>query len=138
MRISDWSSDVCSSDLKLSLLPSGIVRGTPSVIGNGVVLDPWALKAEVEKLRAQGVEITPDRLMIAENCALILPFHRDLDALREDASGAGKNGTTRRGIGPAYEDQVGRRAIRPVDHAHLDALDAPLDCLTAHHEALQS
>src|SRR3546814_21053054 len=103
MRISDWSSDVCSSDLradvvvrfqgghnaghtlvvgdttyKLSLLPSGIVRGTPSVIGNGVVLDPWALKAEVEKLRAQGVEITPDRLMIATNCALILPFPRDL------------------------------------------------------------
>src|SRR3546814_973857 len=77
-----------------------------SVIGNGVVLEPWALRAEVEKLRAQGVEITPDRLMIADNCALILPFHRDLDALREDASGAGKIGTTRRGIGPAYEDKV--------------------------------
>ncbi|RIA43835.1 adenylosuccinate synthetase [Hephaestia caeni] len=123
---------------KLSLLPSGIVRGTPSVIGNGVVLDPWALKAEVEKLRAQGVEITPDRLMIADNCALILPFHRDLDALREDASGAGKIGTTRRGIGPAYEDKVGRRAIRLCDLAHLDDLDAQLDRLTAHHDALRA
>ena len=83
---------------KLSLLPSGIVRGTPSVIGNGVVLDPWALKAEVARLREQGVEVTPDTLMIADNCALILPFHRDLDGLREDASGAGKIGTTRRDI----------------------------------------
>ncbi|CAN5416562.1 adenylosuccinate synthase [soil metagenome] len=123
---------------KLSLLPSGIVRGTPSVIGNGVVLDPWALKAEVEKLRDQGVTITPDTLMVADNCALILPFHRDLDALREDASGAGKIGTTRRGIGPAYEDKVGRRAIRVCDLAHLDALDAQLDRLTAHHDALRA
>src|SRR5690242_15099668 len=123
---------------KLSLLPSGIVRGTPSVIGNGVVLDPWALKAEVEKLRGQGVTITPDTLMIADNCALILPFHRDLDALREDASGAGKIGTTRRGIGPAYEDKVGRRAIRLCDLAHLDDLDAQLDRLTAHHDALRA
>src|SRR3546814_17001350 len=102
-----------------------------SVIGNGVVLEPWALRAEVEKLRAQGVEITPDRLMIADNCALILPFHRDLDALREDASGAGKIGTTRRGIGPASEDKVGRRALRLCDFAHLDDLDAQLDRLTA-------
>ncbi|MFC3579199.1 adenylosuccinate synthase [Sphingomonas hylomeconis] len=123
---------------KLSLLPSGIVRGTPSVIGNGVVLDPWALKAEIEKLTAQGVAITPDTLMIADNCALILPFHRDLDSLREDASGAGKIGTTRRGIGPAYEDKVGRRAIRVCDLAHLDALDAQLDRLTAHHDALRA
>jgi adenylosuccinate synthase len=123
---------------KLSLLPSGIVRGTPSVIGNGVVLDPWALKAEVEKLRGQGVAITPDTLMIADNCALILPFHRDLDALREDASGAGKIGTTRRGIGPAYEDKVGRRAIRLCDLAHLDDLEAQLDRLMAHHDALRA
>jgi adenylosuccinate synthase len=123
---------------KLSLLPSGIVRGTPSVIGNGVVLDPWHLKAEVEKLAGQGVHITPDTLMIADNCALILPFHRDLDSLREDASGAGKIGTTRRGIGPAYEDKVGRRAIRVCDLAHLDALDAQLDRLTAHHDALRA
>jgi len=123
---------------KLSLLPSGIVRGTPSVIGNGVVLDPWALKAEVEKLSAQGVTITSDTLHIADNCTLILPFHRDLDALREDASGAGKIGTTRRGIGPAYEDKVGRRAIRVCDLAHLDQLDAQLDRLTAHHDALRA
>jgi adenylosuccinate synthase len=123
---------------KLSLLPSGIVRGTPSVIGNGVVLDPWALKAEVEKLTAQGVSISPDTLMIADNCALILPFHRDLDSLREDASGAGKIGTTRRGIGPAYEDKVGRRAIRVCDLAHLDSLDSQFDRLTAHHDALRA
>jgi adenylosuccinate synthase len=123
---------------KLSLLPSGIVRGTPSVIGNGVVLDPWALKAEVEKLQAQGVEVSPRTLSIADNCALILPFHRDLDALREDASGAGKIGTTRRGIGPAYEDKVGRRAIRVCDLAHLDGLGPQLDRLTAHHDALRA
>ena len=123
---------------KLSLLPSGIVRGTFSVIGNGVVLDPWALRDEVEKLRGQGVEITPDNLAIADNCPLILPFHRDLDALREDASGQGKIGTTRRGIGPAYEDKVGRRAIRVCDLAHLDALDPQLDRLCAHHDALRA
>ncbi|MBP2277736.1 MULTISPECIES: adenylosuccinate synthase [Sphingomonas] len=129
---------VGESVYKLSLLPSGIVRGTPSVIGNGVVLDPWALKAEVEKLRGQGVTISPDTLMLADTCALILPFHRDLDALREDASGAGKIGTTRRGIGPAYEDKVGRRAIRVCDLAHLDSLGAQLDRLTAHHDALRA
>ncbi len=123
---------------KLSLLPSGIVRGTLSVIGNGVVLDPWALKAEVEKLTGQGVSITPETLQIADNCPLILPFHRDLDALREDASGAGKIGTTRRGIGPAYEDKVGRRAIRVCDLAHLDALGPQLDRLSAHHDALRA
>ena len=123
---------------KLSLLPSGIVRGTPSVIGNGVVLDPWALKAEIEKLTAQGVVISPDVLMIAETCPLILPIHRDLDALREDASGAGKIGTTRRGIGPAYEDKVGRRAIRVCDLAHLGELDPLLDRLCAHHDALRA
>ena len=123
---------------KLSLLPSGIVRGTPSVIGNGVVLDPWALKAEIEKLQAQGVAITPDVLMIAETCPLILPIHRDLDALREDASGAGKIGTTRRGIGPAYEDKVGRRAIRVCDLAHLGELDPQLDRLCAHHDHLRA
>lgn len=123
---------------KLSLLPSGIVRGTPSVIGNGVVLDPWALKAEVEKLSGQGVTVSPDTLRIADTCALILPFHRDLDGLREDASGAGKIGTTRRGIGPAYEDKVGRRALRVCDLAHLDDLDPQLDRLCAHHDALRA
>ena len=123
---------------KLSLLPSGIVRGTPSVIGNGVVLDPWALKAEIEKLSGQGVSVTPEILMIADNCPLILPIHRDLDALREDASGAGKIGTTRRGIGPAYEDKVGRRAIRVCDLAKLDDLAPLLDRLCAHHDALRA
>lgn len=123
---------------KLSLLPSGIVRGTLSVIGNGVVLDPWAFKAEVEKLGEQGVAITPANLHIADTCPLILPIHRDLDALREDASGAGKIGTTRRGIGPAYEDKVGRRAIRVCDLAHLDSLDPQLDRLCAHHDALRA
>jgi adenylosuccinate synthase len=123
---------------KLSLLPSGIVRGTPSVIGNGVVLDPWAFKAEVERIAEQGLTITPDVLMIAETCPLILPIHRDLDALREDASGAGKIGTTRRGIGPAYEDKVGRRAIRLCDLAHLNELDPLLDRLCAHHDALRA
>jgi adenylosuccinate synthase len=123
---------------KLSLLPSGIVRGTPSMIGNGVVLDPWALKAEVERIREQGVEVTPEVLFLAETCPLILPIHRDLDGLREGASGAGKIGTTLRGIGPAYEDKVGRRAIRVCDLARLDDLGPQLDRLCAHHDALRA
>jgi len=123
---------------KLSLLPSGIVRGTLSVIGNGVVLDPWALRAEVERLGEQGVAVTPETLHIADTCPLILPFHRDLDALREDASGQGKIGTTRRGIGPAYEDKVGRRAIRVCDLAHLGHLGPQIDRLCAHHDALRA
>jgi adenylosuccinate synthase len=123
---------------KLSLLPSGIVRGKLSVIGNGVVLDPWALRDEVGRLQDQGVAITPKTLRIADTCPLILPFHRDLDALREDASGAGKIGTTRRGIGPAYEDKVGRRAIRVCDLAHLGELGPLLDRLCAHHDALRA
>jgi adenylosuccinate synthase len=123
---------------KLSLLPSGIVRGTLSVIGNGVVLDPWALRAEVERLGEQGVAITPEILHISDTCPLILPFHRDLDALREDASGQGKIGTTRRGIGPAYEDKVGRRAIRVCDLAHLGHLAPQIDRLCAHHDALRA
>ncbi|HEX8644360.1 MAG TPA: adenylosuccinate synthase [Allosphingosinicella sp.] len=123
---------------KLSLLPSGIVRGTLSVIGNGVVLDPWALRAEVARLREQQVAVTPDTLQISDACPLILPFHRDLDALREDASGAGKIGTTRRGIGPAYEDKVGRRAIRVCDLAFLGALEPQVDRLCAHHDALRA
>jgi len=122
---------------KLSLLPSGIVRGTLSVIGNGVVLDPWHFRDEVAKLAGQGVTITPENLHIAENCPLILPFHRDLDGLREDVSEF-KIGTTRRGIGPAYEDKVGRRAIRVCDLAHLDDLDPQIDRLCAHHDALRA
>jgi adenylosuccinate synthase len=123
---------------KLSLLPSGIVRGTLSVIGNGVVFDPWHFRTEVAKLRGQGIEITPDNLQIAEQCPLILPLHSDLDGAREDASGAGKIGTTRRGIGPAYEDKVGRRALRVCDLAHLDSVGPQLDRLLAHHNALRA
>jgi adenylosuccinate synthase len=124
---------------KLSLLPSGIVRpGKLSVIGNGVVLDPWALLAEIEKLRAQGVEITEKSLLIAENTPLILPLHQDLDRIREEAAGAAKIGTTGRGIGPAYEDKVGRRAIRVADLGDEATLDTRLDRLLAHHDALRS
>jgi adenylosuccinate synthase len=123
---------------KLSLLPSGVVRGTLSIIGNGVVFDPWHFRDEMARLKSQGVEITPENLQVAENAPLILPFHRDLDGLREDASGAGKIGTTRRGIGPAYEDKVGRRAIRVCDLAQLDNLEAQLDRICAHHDALRA
>jgi adenylosuccinate synthase len=123
---------------KLSLLPSGIVRGTLSLIGNGVVLDPWHLRDEIAKLEGQGVAINPDNFAIADNCPLILPLHRDLDGLREAAAGAGKIGTTGRGIGPAYEDKVGRRAIRVCDLAHLDDLQPQLDRLCAHHDALRA
>ncbi|MXO71253.1 adenylosuccinate synthase [Alteraurantiacibacter buctensis] len=123
---------------KLSLLPSGIVTGTLSLIGNGVVLDPWALKAEIERLEGQGVAITPENFGIADNCPLILPVHRELDGLREAAAGSGKIGTTGRGIGPAYEDKVGRRAIRVCDLAHLDDLTPQLDRLCAHHDALRA
>ena len=123
---------------KLSLLPSGVVRGTPSVIGNGVVLDPWHLVDEIARLGEQGVRVTPDTLHISDCCPLILPLHSDLDGLREDASGSGKIGTTRRGIGPAYEDKAGRRAIRLCDLAHLNELEPQLDRLTAHHDALRA
>ncbi len=123
---------------KLSLLPSGIVRGTLSIIGNGVVLDPWHLKEEIAKLEAQGVAISAENFAIADNCPLILPIHRELDGLREAAAGAGKIGTTGRGIGPAYEDKVGRRAIRVCDLSHLDELGPQLDRLCAHHDALRA
>ncbi len=123
---------------KLSLLPSGIVRGTLSVIGNGVVFDPWHFRDEVARIGGMGVSITPDNLAVSESAPLILPLHRDLDALREDAMGAGKIGTTRRGIGPAYEDKVGRRALRVIDLAHLDAIEPQLERLLAHHNALRA
>jgi adenylosuccinate synthase len=123
---------------KLSLLPSGIVRGGKlSIIGNGVVIDPWALAEEIERLSADGVEITRARLRIAENATLILPLHRELDALREAAAGAGQIGTTRRGIGPAYEDKVGRRAIRVMDLQNLHTLKPKLERILAHHNALR-
>lgn len=123
---------------KLSLLPSGIVRGgKKSVIGNGVVVDPWALLAEMEKLREQGVEITPDTLEIAANATLIMPYHRELDGLREDASKGVKIGTTRRGIGPAYEDKVGRRALRVCDLQSREIVETRLDVALTHHNALR-
>lgn len=123
---------------KLSLLPSGIVRGgKKSVIGNGVVVDPWALMAEIERIKEKGVAVTPDELEIAANCTLILPIHGELDALREDAKTGVKIGTTRRGIGPAYEDKVGRRAIRLSDLADKESLELRLDTLLAHHNALR-
>ena len=123
---------------KLSLLPSGIVReGKLAVIGNGVVLDPWSLFAEIDKLTGQGVSISPDSLMIAETTPLILPLHQDLDKLREEAAGKAKIGTTGRGIGPAYEDKVGRRTIRVADLGDEETLDARLDRLLAHHDALR-
>ncbi|MBX7250134.1 MAG: adenylosuccinate synthase [Caulobacteraceae bacterium] len=123
---------------KLSLLPSGVVQGKPSVIGNGVVVDPWALLDEIGRIEAQGVKITPDVLMLADNACLILPLHRDIDAARETALGAGKIGTTGRGIGPAYEDKVGRRAIRVADLAEPEALAAKIERLLAHHRALRA
>ena len=132
---------VDSEVYKLSLLPSGVVRpGKLSIIGNGVVFDPHAFVAEVGKLKAQGVEITPANLKIAENTALILSLHRELDGFREDAaSNTGtKIGTTRRGIGPAYEDKVGRRAIRVMDLADPDTLPAKIDRLLTHHNALRA
>jgi adenylosuccinate synthase len=122
---------------KLSLLPSGVVReGKLSVIGNGVVLDPQALIEEIERLAGQGVTITPETLRIAENATLILPVHRELDALRESSS-TGRIGTTKRGIGPAYEDKVGRRAIRLMDLADLGSLERKIERLLAHHNALR-
>ncbi|MGE0023019.1 MAG: adenylosuccinate synthase [Hyphomicrobium sp.] len=123
---------------KLSLLPSGVVRpGKLGVIGNGVVVDPWALCAEIEKLRGQGVTISRDNLRIAENATLILPIHRELDIMREEAAGDGKIGTTGRGIGPAYEDKVGRRAIRVQDLDNLDTLGPKVDRLLTHHNAIR-
>jgi len=122
---------------KLSLLPSGLVRGKMSIIGNGVVIDPHHFVEEVKKLRAQGVTITPDVLRIAENAPLILSLHRDLDATREEATSTLKIGTTKRGIGPAYEDKVGRRSIRLMDLAEPDTLMAKIERLLAHHNALR-
>ncbi len=122
---------------KLSLLPSGVVRNKLSVIGNGVVLDPRALLEEIGRLGSQGVKVTPENLRIAENVALILPLHQELDALRESSNAGVRIGTTKRGIGPAYEDKVGRRAIRLMDLSDLDALHQKIEGLLAHHNALR-
>ncbi|MCE2510208.1 MAG: adenylosuccinate synthase [Alphaproteobacteria bacterium] len=122
---------------RLSLLPSGIVRkGKLSIIGNGVVIDPWALLEEITQLGGQGVAVTPENLRIAENAPLILPLHRELDLAREEASGKTKIGTTKRGIGPAYEDKVARRAIRVCDLAEADTLLERIEGLLVHHNAL--
>ena len=126
------------STYKLSLLPSGVVReGKLSVIGNGVVIDPQALIDEIAQLKKQGIVVTPATLRIAENATLILPLHRELEALREDENATTRIGTTKRGIGPAYEDKVGRRAIRFMDLADLPALRGKIDRLLAHHNALR-
>ena len=123
---------------KLSLLPSGIVRkGKLAVIGNGVVVDPWSLLAEIASMRKLGVAVSRDNLRIAENATLILPLHRELDGIREQAAGRGKIGTTGRGIGPAYEDKAGRRAIRVSDLASPDTLPVKIERLLAHHNALR-
>lgn len=123
---------------KLSLLPSGVARqGKLSVIGNGVVLDPHALVDEVERLASQGVVVTPESLRVAENVTLILSLHRELDALRENSNTGTRIGTTKRGIGPAYEDKVGRRAIRLMDLKNLSTLPAKIDRMLVHHNALR-
>ncbi|WP_420133623.1 adenylosuccinate synthase [Rhodopseudomonas sp.] len=123
---------------KLALLPSGVLRPSKlAVIGNGVVFDPQAFLDEIKKLQGQGVAISPENLRVAENVTLILPLHRELDALRENASKATSIGTTQRGIGPAYEDKVGRRAIRLMDLADLDTLPHKIERLLTHHNALR-
>jgi adenylosuccinate synthase len=121
---------------KLSLLPSGVIQGKRSIIGNGVVVDPWSLLDEIARVGAAGIPVTPDVLVLAENAVLVLPIHRELDAVRE-MSNSSKLGTTKRGIGPAYEDKVGRRAIRVVDLMDFASLPAKIDRLLAHHNALR-
>ena len=123
---------------KLRLLPSGIVRkGKISILGNGVVIDPWALLNEIEEIKKQGVDVTPDNFMISESASLILPFHQEMDEIREDAAGKGKIGTTRRGIGPCYEDKVGRRSIRVMDLRSESNLDNRLENVLLHHNAIR-
>jgi len=123
---------------KLSLLPSGVVRrGKLSVIGNGVVIDPRALIEEIDRLKGQGIDVAPENLRVAENATLILPLHQELDAIRESGDALTRVGTTRRGIGPAYEDKVGRRAIRVMDLAEPPGLKRKIERLLAHHNALR-
>jgi len=123
---------------KLRLLPSGIVRKNKiSIIGNGVVIDPWALLEEIEEIKSKGIEINTDNFIISDSATLILPFHKEMDEIREDAAGKGKIGTTRRGIGPAYEDKIGRRSIRVMDLAFKDNLDHKLKKALHHHNAIR-
>ena len=127
---------VGSATYKLSLLPSGVVQGKRSIIGNGVVVDPWSLLEEIGKVGAAGLKVTPEILVLAENAVLVLPLHRELDALREEATSQ-KLGTTKRGIGPAYEDKVGRRAIRAIDLKDPASLPGKIERLLAHHNVLR-
>ena len=123
---------------KLRLLPSGIVRKNKiSLIGNGVVIDPWSLVEEIEEIKSKGVEINENNLMISESATLILPFHKELDEMREDIAGKSKIGTTRRGIGPAYEDKIGRRSIRVMDLNSESSIDARLEAVLPHHNAIR-
>jgi adenylosuccinate synthase len=123
---------------KLRLLPSGIVRdGKISILGNGVVIDPWALLEEIKEIKKQGINVTPENFMISESASLILPFHREMDEIREDAAGSKKIGTTRRGIGPCYEDKIGRRSIRVMDLRSETNLDNRLDNVLLHHNAIR-
>ena len=123
---------------KLRLLPSGIVRKNKiSIIGNGVVVDPWALLDEIKEIKSKGVEVNPNNLIVAETASLILPFHQEMDAIREDSAGKAKIGTTRRGIGPAYEDKVGRRSIRVMDLISEKNLDNRLEAVLEHHNAIR-
>ena len=123
---------------KLRLLPSGIVRkGKISILGNGVVIDPWALLSEIEEIKKQGIEVTPENFMISESASLILPFHQEMDEIREDAAGKEKIGTTRRGIGPCYEDKVGRRSLRIMDLRSKSNLDSRLENVLLHHNAIR-
>ena len=123
---------------KLRLLPSGIVRkGKISILGNGVVIDPWSLLNEIEEIKKHGVDVTPDNFMISESASLILPFHQEMDEIREDAAGKGKIGTTRRGIGPCYEDKVGRRSIRVMDLRSESNLNNRLEHVLLHHNAIR-
>ena len=123
---------------KLRLLPSGIVReGKISILGNGVVIDPWALISEIEEIKKKGVNVTPHNFMISESASLILPFHQEMDEIREDAAGKAKIGTTRRGIGPCYEDKVGRRSIRVMDLRSESNLDSRLENVLLHHNAIR-
>ena len=123
---------------KLRLLPSGIVRdGKISILGNGVVIDPWALISEIEEIKKKGVNVTPENFMISDTASLILPFHQEMDEIREDAAGKSKIGTTRRGIGPCYEDKVGRRSIRVMDLGSESNLDARLENVLKHHNAIR-
>ena len=123
---------------KLRLLPSGIVRkGKISILGNGVVIDPWALLSEIEEIKKQDIDVTPENFMISESASLILPFHQEMDEIREDAAGKDKIGTTRRGIGPCYEDKVGRRSIRVMDLRSESNLDDRLENVLLHHNAIR-